>query len=99
MTGFIRAVSAMAADRVSRAERIDLWRRSPIRYFSAEKVARALDLALILNLPPRHPDRMIAAQVVLYIGLAIFIATTHWQHSKAVHLLIFRAALRSSPPP
>jgi len=29
------------------------------------KVARALDLARILDLPPWHPDGMIAAQVVL----------------------------------
>jgi hypothetical protein len=38
------------------------------------KIARALDLARILDLPPRHPERMIAAQLVLYLGLGIVIA-------------------------
>jgi hypothetical protein len=38
------------------------------------KVARALDLARIFDLPPGHPHRMIAAQVVLYVGLGIVIA-------------------------
>jgi hypothetical protein len=38
------------------------------------RIARALDLARLLNLPPRHPDRMIAARVVLYIGLGIVVA-------------------------
>jgi hypothetical protein len=32
------------------------------------RIARALDLARILDLPPRHPERMIAAQVAVYIG-------------------------------
>jgi hypothetical protein len=38
------------------------------------KIARAFDLVRILNAPPGHPDRMIAAQVVLYVGLGIVIA-------------------------
>jgi hypothetical protein len=31
----------------------------------------ALDLARLFDLPDRHPDRMIAAQIVLYVGLGI----------------------------
>ena len=42
-------------------------------------------LARIFDLPPRHPDRMIAAQLVLYVGLAIIIAITLWQHWRAAH--------------
>jgi hypothetical protein len=38
------------------------------------RLARALDLARLLDLPPGHPDRMIAGQLTLYIGLAIIIA-------------------------
>jgi hypothetical protein len=38
------------------------------------KVGRALDLVRILDLPPWHPDRMIAAQVAVYVGLGIVIA-------------------------
>jgi hypothetical protein len=64
-----------------------------------DRITRALDLARLFDLQGWHPDRMSAAQVVLYVGLGIVIATTPWRHSKAVHPLIFRAALRSSPPP
>ena len=31
----------------------------------------ALDLARLFDLPDRHPDRMIAMSIVLYIGLGI----------------------------
>ena len=34
---------------------------------------RALDLARLFDLPDRHPDRMIAASIVLYVGLGIVI--------------------------
>jgi hypothetical protein len=47
------------------------------------RLARAFDLARLFDLPPWHPDRMIAAQLVLYIGLAIIIAITLWTHLKA----------------
>jgi hypothetical protein len=49
------------------------------------KLARALDQARLFELPPWHPDRMIAAQLVLYVGLAITIAITLWQHWRAAH--------------
>jgi hypothetical protein len=49
------------------------------------KLARALDLARLFDLPSWHPDRMIAAQLTLYIGLAIIIAITLWQHWRAAH--------------
>jgi hypothetical protein len=48
------------------------------------RLARAFDLARLLELPPGHPDRMIAGQLALYIGLAIIIAITLWQHWRAV---------------
>ena len=48
-------------------------------------LARAFDLVRLLELPPRHPDRMIAGQLTLYIGLAIVIAITLWNHWKAAH--------------
>jgi hypothetical protein len=38
------------------------------------RIVRALDLARLLDLPPRHPNRMITAQVVLYVGVGIVIA-------------------------
>jgi hypothetical protein len=46
-------------------------------------LGRALHLARLLDLPDRHPDRMIAASVVLYIGLGIVIAITVWNHWSA----------------
>ncbi len=45
-----------------------------------DRLRRALDLARLFELPAWHPDRMIAAQLVLYIGLAIIIAITLWSH-------------------
>jgi hypothetical protein len=50
------------------------------------KLGRALDLASLFDLPDRHPDRMIAASVVLYIGLGLIIATTVWNLWKVAHL-------------
>ena len=44
------------------------------------RLGRALDLARLFDLPDRHPDRMIAASVVLYVGLGIIIAITVWNH-------------------
>jgi len=35
------------------------------------------------TLPDNHPDRMIAASIVLYVGLGIIIAITVWNHWKA----------------
>jgi hypothetical protein len=35
--------------------------------------------------PHRHPHRMIAASVVLYVGLGIIIAITVWNHWKVAH--------------
>jgi hypothetical protein len=40
------------------------------------RLRRALDLARLFELPDRHPDRMIAASIVLYPGLGIIIAIT-----------------------
>jgi hypothetical protein len=42
------------------------------------KLVRVLDLARLFRLPPGHPDRMIAAQVVLYVGLWIILAAALW---------------------
>jgi hypothetical protein len=36
------------------------------------RLGHALDLARLFDLPDWHPDRMIAAQIVLYVGLGIF---------------------------
>jgi len=50
------------------------------------RLGRALDLARLFDLPDRHPDRMIAASIVLYVGLAIILTTTvchHWSASQA----------------
>jgi hypothetical protein len=49
------------------------------------RLGRVLDLARLLDLPDRHPDGMIAASVVLYIGLGIIIAITVWSRWKAGH--------------
>jgi len=40
------------------------------------RLRRALDLARLFDLPDRHPDRMLAASIVLYVGLGIIIAVT-----------------------
>ena len=45
------------------------------------RLGRALDLARLFDLPDEHPDRMIAASIVLYVGLGI-IAITMWNHWK-----------------
>jgi hypothetical protein len=45
----------------------------------------ALDLARLFDLPDRHPDRMIGASVVLYIGLGVIIGITVWSHWRAAH--------------
>ncbi len=44
------------------------------------RLGRALDLARLVDLPDGHPDRMIAASIVLYVGLGIVIAITVWKH-------------------
>ena len=49
------------------------------------RLGRALDLARLFDLPDRHPDRMIAASIVLYVGLGLIIAITVWSHWKAAH--------------
>jgi hypothetical protein len=49
------------------------------------RLGRALDLTRLFDLPDWHPDRMIAGQIVLYVGLAILIAATLWNHWKAAH--------------
>ncbi len=47
------------------------------------RLARVLDLVRLFELPDHHPDRMIAASIVLYVGLGIVIAVTLWSHWKA----------------
>jgi hypothetical protein len=47
------------------------------------RLGHVLDLARLFDLPERHPDRMIAASLVLYISLGIIIAITVWNHWKA----------------
>jgi hypothetical protein len=49
------------------------------------KLGRSLDLARLFDLPDNHPDRMLAASVVLYVGLGIIIAITVWKHWKVAH--------------
>jgi len=49
------------------------------------KLARVLDLAGLFHLPAGHPDRMIASQIILYVGLWIILAATLWNHWKAAH--------------
>lgn len=44
-----------------------------------ERLARFLDIARLFDLPPWPPERMIAAQLVLYIGLAIVIGVSVWR--------------------
>jgi hypothetical protein len=44
------------------------------------RLGRALDLARLFDLPDGNPDRMIAASIVLYVGLGIVIAITVWKH-------------------
>ncbi len=48
------------------------------------RLGRILDLARLFDLPDGHPDRMIAASIVLYVGLGIIIAVTVWSHWKSV---------------
>jgi hypothetical protein len=48
-----------------------------------EHSSRKRDLGF--DLPDGHPDRMIAASIVLYVGLGIIIAITVWNHRKAAH--------------
>jgi len=40
------------------------------------RLSRALDLARLFDLPDNHPDRMLAASIVLYVGLGIVIVAT-----------------------
>jgi hypothetical protein len=49
------------------------------------RLGGALDLARLFDLPDGHPDRMLAALLVLYIGLGIIIGITVWSHWKAAH--------------
>jgi hypothetical protein len=49
------------------------------------RLGRALDLARLFDLPDNHPDRMIAASIVLYVGLGIIIAITVRSHLEAAH--------------
>jgi hypothetical protein len=49
------------------------------------RLGRALDLARLFDLPDHHPDRMIAASIVLYVGLGIIIAIKAWNHWKVAH--------------
>ena len=48
-----------------------------------ERIARFLGVARLFDLPPWHPERMIAAQLVLYIGLAIVIGVALWRRLAA----------------
>jgi hypothetical protein len=45
----------------------------------------ALDLTRLFALPGNHPDRIVAASIVLYIRLGIIIAITVRSHLKAAH--------------
>jgi hypothetical protein len=49
------------------------------------KLRRVHDLARLFELPAWHPDRMIAAQVVLYVPLWINLAATLRSHLRATH--------------
>jgi len=49
------------------------------------RLGRVLHLARLFDLPDHHPDRMIAASIVLYVGLGIAIGNTVWNHWKATH--------------
>jgi hypothetical protein len=42
------------------------------------RLGRAFDLARSFDLRDRHPDRMISASIVLYVGLGIVTAATLW---------------------
>ena len=44
------------------------------------RLSRTLDLARLFDLPDWHPDGMIAASIVLYVGLGIVSAATLWNH-------------------
>jgi hypothetical protein len=44
------------------------------------RLGRPPGLARLFDLPDHHPDRMIAASIVLYIGLGMIIAITVWNH-------------------
>ncbi len=47
------------------------------------RLRRSLDLACLFDLPDDHPDRMLAASIVLYVGLGVIIAITVSNHWKA----------------
>jgi hypothetical protein len=49
------------------------------------RLRRAAGLARLFDLPDWHPDRIIAASIVLYVGLGIVSAVTIWNHWKARH--------------
>ena len=40
---------------------------------------------ILFDLPDRHPDRMIAAQIVLYVGLGTVIAAELWNDWQVLH--------------
>jgi hypothetical protein len=40
------------------------------------RLGRVFDLVRLFDLPDRHPDRMIAASIVLYVGSSIVTAIT-----------------------
>jgi hypothetical protein len=49
------------------------------------RLGRVLNLARLFDLPDGHPDRMLEASIVLYVGLGIIIAITvlnHWKATK-----------------
>jgi hypothetical protein len=41
--------------------------------------------ARLFDLPDDHPDRMLAASIVLYVGLGIIIAVAVWNHWNVAH--------------
>ena len=49
------------------------------------KLGRIFDLVRLFDLPPWHLNRIIAAQVALYVGLGTIIVATLWNHWKAAH--------------
>jgi hypothetical protein len=62
-----------------------LPRRSELFRRILARLGRVLDLARLFDLPDRHPDRMIAAQIVLYVGLGTVIAAELWNDWQVLH--------------
>ena len=62
------------------------------------RLGRVLDLARLFDLPDNHPDRMIAASIMLYIGFGVIIIACRGveQLERGISLTVEMLTLKST---